>query len=247
MLKIIIPTCGAECFEQCMGHKTFTAPDGIDVEIIVVANEDPRSGNRDRLDAVIATLEMIWGNVKHVYFPYRIGYTKALDWGWKLADPAPQDLIAVLNDDVVIEGDWITPLVDALERRPHAQVGPSWRMIGPDGLGYRVPREKKYRTGYFNYLEGWCWMAKAKTIAKAGGIVDLGFDGSYCEDCDLSIRIATSAGSVLATPGASVFEVDAPIRHIGHQSSSPETQAQWAKNRLYLAEKWDLSSGGRRG
>ena len=240
MLKIIIPTCGAECFEQCMGHKTFTAPDGIDVEIIVVANEDPRSGNRDRLDAVIATLEMIWGNVKHVYFPYRIGYTKALDWGWKLADPAPQDLIAVLNDDVVIEGDWITPLVEALQRYPSAQVGPSLRYLGADGLGYADPAF--HVPPAYLYLEGWCWMARAETITQAGGIVDLGFDGSYCEDCDLSIRIAESG-----LLGGRIFEIPALIRHIGHQSSSPETQAQWAKNRLYLAEKWDLSSGGRRG
>ena len=240
MLKIIIPTCGAECFEQCMGHKTFTAPDGIDVEIIVVANEDPRSGNRDRLDAVIATLEMIWGNVKHVYFPYRIGYTKALDWGWKLADPAPDDYIAVLNDDVVIEGDWITPLVEALQRYPSAQVGPSLRYLGADGLGYADPAF--HVPPAYLYLEGWCWMARAETITQAGGIVDLGFDGSYCEDCDLSIRIAESG-----LLGGRIFEIPAPIRHIGHQSSSPETQAQWAKNRLYLAEKWDLSSGGRRG
>ena len=241
MLKIIIPTCGAECLENTLaGLHRYNKP--ATVETIIVYNGSQGSTGK-WLD--VCSMYSQFDGFSHrpsriIAFPYRIGYVRAIDWGWKLADPAPDDYIAVLNDDVVIEGDWITPLVEALQRYPSAQVGPSLRYLGADGLGYADPAF--HVPPAYLYLEGWCWMARAETITQAGGIVDLGFDGSYCEDCDLSIRIAESG-----LLGGRIFEIPAPIRHIGHQSSSPETQAQWAKNRLYLAEKWDLSSGGRRG
>jgi hypothetical protein len=183
---------------------------------------------------------------RYVYLPTRIGYVRALDWGWKLAEPEPDDYVAVLNDDVEITGDWITPLVEALREYPGWQVGPSLMALQPDGFGRRAsircvggPRI------HYHYLEGWCWMARAETITRAGGIVDLGFEGSYCEDCDLSIRIRESGGNVLRVP-CTLSDESNPIRHIGHQSSSPEMMQNWAKNRQYLAEKWDLTNGGLR-
>ncbi len=235
-LRIILPTCGADCFQDTIAQLwSWLLPAFSDYELIVIYND---SGRFSR--SLVTYMMSQWTlPSKELYLSDRCGYVKAVHEGWKLADPAPDDYIAVLNDDVVIDGDWITPLVEMLQREPFAQVGRRLRRIGPDGLGYpsRGPTGRK-PIGYYNYLEGWCWMARAEAIQQAGGIVDLEFEGSYCEDCDLSIRIRDFGGPIL--------EVPAPIHHIGHQSSSPETQAQWVKNRKYLAEKWDLTNGGLR-
>lgn len=254
MLKIILPTCGAECLLN-LYKGLYTHAPAIPMEVIVVANEDGRQCAEEKRRARNVTAGMLeWWPVKYLEFPNRIGYVRAIDWGWKLADPSPDDLVAVLNDDVVIEGDWITPLVEALQQYPNAQVGPRVMVVGPNGLGYQLPASEtgfgrvynrdgfvtaSYTPGgHYHYAEGWCWMVRAETIVRAFGIVDLGFEGTYCEDCDLSIRIQESGGQVVQT--------HAPIRHIGHGSQSPEMMVQWKKNRQYLAEKWDLRNGGRR-
>lgn len=248
MLKIIIPTCGAVCLDHLQTKLLVsiysTKFSEREIEVLLIANSRDTE-SRERIAVLHRALRggsfhNFW-SYRYIEFPDRIGYGRAVDFGWKLADPQPNDYIAVLNDDVVIEGDWITPLVERLQERPKRQVGPSLKYIGPDGLGYITSQTvgPLMSRCHYSYLEGWCWMARAETITRAGGIVDLGFEGGYCEDCDLSIRIAESGGRILL--------VDAPIRHIGHGSSSQETQAQWAKNRQYLAEKWDLRHGGRRG
>lgn len=236
-LRIILTTCGNKCLLDLLdGFKTLPR-DRPELEFVLVMNGEglePRVTFETARDALVQHFRC-----RYAYLPNRIGYVKAVDLGWKLAEPAPDDLVAVLSDDVVIEGDWITPMIEVLQGKyPNSQVGPSVKWVGPDALGYPSQHPHDHRSPY---LEGWCWMARAETITRAGGIVDLGFEGSYCEDCDLSLRIAGSGGSsIIHVPGA-------PIRHIGHGSSSPEMMAHFAKNRQYLAEKWDLRNGGLRG
>lgn len=237
MLKIIIPTTGGECLNTTLhGLAKMHSWGRVGCELIIVYNEN----NNVRRARIGNVLQSCWAALRVAAFPNRIGYVRAVDWGWKLAEPKPDDYVAILNDDIEITGDWISPLVEALRENPGYQVGPSLRYIGPDGLGYTPLQAGKAGLPLrYLYLEGWCWMARAETITKAGGIVDLGFEGSYCEDCDLSIRIAESGGRIRGVPAL-------PIRHIGHGSSSPEMMASWDRNRQYLAEKWDLRNGGLR-
>lgn len=235
-VKIIIPTCGGECLETTLrglAKSKLSVIDNFHTDIVLVYNEnDSRRGVR-----IGRLLGADWPAFRLAAFPYRIGYTRALDWGWKLAEPKPNDVVVVLNDDVVIAGDWFGRLFATLQSNPNAQVGPSLRYL--DRRGYGWLRQDTGCGGIFPetplpYLEGWCWAARAETIENAGGVVDLTFVGTYCEDCDLSLRIVESGGKVLSVP-------DLPIEHIGHQSTDQAALEQWKINRQRLVLKWGLS------
>ena len=62
----------------------------------------------------------------------QIGYVNACNIGYRLADPAEDDLVVVLNDDLVFEGEWLNPLVAAI-RGGAAQAGPGLKWVGRDG------------------------------------------------------------------------------------------------------------------
>ncbi len=238
MLWCIIPTCGANgCFDDTLEAlvQNYKACYGSlkNLVVVVVSNTDETSC----MERVAANLHRWkWHGLDYRLYeePRRIGYFRAIEWGWNLAEPQPDDYVVGLNDDVEISGDWITPLVEALDRHPNAQIGPYLPYLGADGFGYQTPGR-----GFYRYIDGCCWMARAETISRAGGIVDHGLKGAYCGDCDLSIRIVESGGILQQVP--------VPVRHIGHGTNGPETQENWAKNRQYLASKWDLVNGGSHG
>lgn len=230
-LKIIIPTCGNKCLLDMLCGFLNLPHDRPELEFVLVMNG---GGLEEQVTFEAARDWLVqYFRCRYIYLPERCGYFRAIEWGWNLAELQPDDYVAGLNDDVEISGDWITPLVEALERHPNAQVGPYSPYLGADGLGYQTPGRGVYR-----YIDGCCWMARAETITRAGGIIDHGLKGAYCGDCDLSIRIVESGGILQQVP--------VPVRHIGHGSNGPETQANWAKNRKYLASKWDLVNGGPR-
>ena len=56
----------------------------------------------------------------------------------------------------------------------------------------------------------------------------------YCDDCDLSIRIAESGGTIQ--------EVAVPIRHLHAQSFKDvaEKNRIWGRNRTTLMTRWNL-------
>ncbi|KKK67073.1 hypothetical protein LCGC14_2957710, partial [marine sediment metagenome] len=108
MLHIIVPTCLADehvcrTFSRTLREHTTGPCRGYEV-----INDDSLKGvsiERVRDDPVD------W----RVYIePRRIGYVNACNVGYRLADPADDDLVVVLNDDLVFEGDWLNPLAAAI-------------------------------------------------------------------------------------------------------------------------------------
>ncbi|KKN20001.1 hypothetical protein LCGC14_0939940 [marine sediment metagenome] len=162
----------------------------------------------------------------------RIGFVNACNIGYRLADPADDDLVVVLNDDLVFEGDWLNPLAAAIHGGA-AQAGPGLKWVGRDGFWGKG--DEKYQ-----YLEGWCFMTTGLTIRRAQALpfglrptelFDPAFAPAYCEDMDLSIRIQASGGILK--------QVDLPIRHLRNVTYE-RNHASWARQRELLAEKWDL-------
>ncbi len=241
MIWVIIPTCGANgCFDDTLEAlvQNYKARYGSlkNLVVVVVSNTDETS-SLERVGANLRRWKLNGLDYRLYEVPRSIGYVRAVDIGWRLCEAADNDYVAMLNDDVVIKGDWVTPLISAVAHKPGVLAGASMKHLGPDGYGYSDSRCWKPQCHYA-YVEGWCWMARGDTLRDAGGVVDLGFKGSYCEDCDLSIRVAESGGTL--------NQVDLPLEHKSHSTLqlTPEVQKMWDRNRQYLREKWDLVNGG---
>ena len=52
----------------------------------------------------------------------RIGFVDACNIGYRIADPAEDDIVVVLNDDLVFRGPWLEHMVQALDEQPDASV-----------------------------------------------------------------------------------------------------------------------------
>lgn len=165
----------------------------------------------------------------------QLGYVNAVNLGFKFIRESAQDsdLVCVLNDDVIVAGDFLAPLCRAMEDGA-AQAGPAIHHVGRSGF-WGVGDEP------YLFLEGWCWVAKVSTILAASSLLqppteviyDSAYSPGYCEDCDLSIRIQQLGGTIQ--------EVPTPILHLRSKTFGANREPFWTRNREYLVRRWRLN------
>ncbi len=230
-VHLIIPTTvrDVEMLGECLaGIVTFTK---VVVCLVVNANsERAKHGGR----TLWGILQIVRPNSTAVFLPSEVGYVNAVNIGWQCLAPHPTDYIGVLNDDVSIDGDFVTPLVQALQSGA-SQAGPSIHHIGRDGFWGKGDEP-------YTFLEGWCWLAKVSTILYAnscnvptdGLLYDKNYSPGYCEDCDLSIRLQKTVGPLQ--------QVSLPLHHLRSQTFGGDREPYWSRNRAYLVQKWNLGS-----
>ena len=237
MLHIIVPTCLADDavvdgFLKGIEPALYSLPQR-DCRMYLVINSDEDGlwfdvGKLNRGATVCAYLEN-----------RRIGYVGACNIGYRLADPADDDLVVILNDDLVFHGPWIEPLQAAIEDGA-AVAGPSLKWVGRDGCWGHG--DEKYQ-----YLEGWCFATTGGVIRRAAREIrmlnepkdwprgpvmfDPQFAPAYCEDMDFCIRVQESGGKLA--------EVDVPVEHL-HSMTYGTNRPSWARNREQLMQKWEL-------
>jgi len=180
------------------------------------------------------TLSSHCPNSTGVFVPREIGYVNAVNLGWvSISGESPNDYVGVLNDDVSVDGDFVTPLVEALSSGA-AQAGASIHHVGRDGFWGKGDER-------YTFLEGWCWLAKIETIIQTnacieiphGLIYDENYSPGYCEDCDLSIRIQQAVGPLQ--------QITLPLHHLRSRTFGAEREPFWTRNRKRLVEKWQLA------
>jgi GT2 family glycosyltransferase len=218
---IIVPTCWEADVEVGLKIQAYTPF----VRVVVVANTE---------EAPAAS--MIHPKFQTGYLadvPKRIGYVNAVNLGFAMIHPDTDDpIVGTINDDVEIDGDFVTPMIEALDAGA-AQVGASCHGIGRDGMWDDTP-------GRPVFAEGWCWLAKMSTIQQAslsipGNLVyDRGYSPGYCEDCDLSLRIQRNGGRVLQVQNL-------PLRHLRSQTFGSNREPFWTRNRERLVRQWNLA------
>lgn len=234
MLKVLLPTCGGKCFKRCLdtlAGSLLLPTVRVQAEVIVVANTPETGGVARVVDALLRWQREADLQYKLLVVPERIGYVGACNLAWQIADPYYGEHVAVLNDDLVIGGDWVAPLMDALDAGA-AQVGPSLKWVGLDGFwGVGDGRER------YQYLEGWCFMLRAHGLTPFdvdSELFDPRFAPTYCEDQDLSIRAQHCGGKLQ--------QVDVPIAHLHSQTCGTDREPGWSRNRKLLQQKWDLAA-----
>lgn len=156
------------------------------------------------------------------------GFLKTSNYGMKIAKG---DIKILLSNDVVMSGDFITPIQNILKEKPTALVGSrliwwysGWNAIIVQGKKMVMP-----------YLEGWLLACTAKTWDELGG-----FDPRYApydyEDVDLSAA-ATKQGRELIPlnsphlqhiSGATISKVN-PHRQEITENNKVKFQSKWSK------------------
>jgi GT2 family glycosyltransferase len=179
--------------------------------------------------------------IRMAFVAEKIGYVRAVNLAWFLCDAKSDDYIAVINDDLQVTGDFVTPMKAVLGAGKKAlQASASIRSVGCNGFGGNGNER-------YVYAEGWCWMAMAHNIRWAAqsrcpaAIYDPVFaiPGYGCEDCDLSIRLVLACGN---DPREAIVQVDnLPVRHL-HTRTVRNHETGWAQNREILVKRWNLAA-----
>jgi hypothetical protein len=232
---LIIPTTCAspnmvlECALGVIQHTT--------ANLCVVFNANARN-DRTNCRNVWATIQEHQPSAIAVFLPARAGYVHAVNAGFSvLARYGTCQYVGVLNDDVQVRTDFVTPMMQALKDGAD-QVGPACKYVGEDG--FYGDEDDRYV-----YLEGWCWLSTYEMLNTAyctpnvtnvnyPVVYDPVFSPGYCEDQDLSIRIQEAGGRV--------EQVTLPLKHLHSQTFGNNREPFWTQNRQLLVRRWQLGS-----
>ena len=151
-----------------------------------------------------------------------LGFGTACNQG---AERADGDILLFLNNDVIIKGDYLTPLGNALADNPKSLAGPQ---LANFDTGWNVFGGK-----LISYLIGWCLAVPREIFNDLGGF-DERFSPAYYEDVDLCYNALQR--------GYELQQVWVPLQHLGEQSGDQleDKQEITEQNRDKLAEKWGL-------
>jgi GT2 family glycosyltransferase len=162
---------------------------------------------------------------------------------------AKGDYLVLLNDDTLIQPDWLESLVAACERRPKTGAVGS-RLLHEDGslqeagqilwsdattscVGRDCPEEAHaYEWARrVDYCSGSSLLVRRSTWEHLGGL-DESYFPAYCEDVDLCLRIVEAGEEVW-------YEPTSRVRHLESQSSSPSYKKFLIeRNRPRLKARW---------
>ena len=162
--------------------------------------------------------ELAPGNhrVELVALPDNLGFTGGMNEGLRRAAAAGARYALVLNNDLRLPPDFLSPLVAVLDHDPGvAAVGPTvlhpdgtvWaeggrRAFVPNGLrldGHgKPPRPRSHGPEAVGFLPCACVLFRLSAVTAAGGFDDAYF--MYWEDVDLCERLAGAGGKIVWLP-----------------------------------------------
>jgi len=219
-LSIIIPTAKRldhlkNCLDSLRAHTK-------NYELIVIVNTPETA-----FTISVVKLLNLYPNHTMIEIPNYAGYVVPCNMG---AAISKGKYLCILNDDVIVQKDWLIHMMAALKADPKlAQVGPSMGHLKSD---FSFVNRKTSRP----YIEGWCFVVP-RCIYEKLGLFDPEIDFAYCEDSDFSTN--------LIHHGYKIREVKANIVHIRHQTSKSSgnemkefTDRCEIRNKNFLRKKW---------
>jgi O-antigen biosynthesis protein len=240
LVSVIIP-----CFAkpgltlQCL-KSIAKFPPAASFEVIV---GDDASG-----DAGVEVLRNVAG-LRLEINPTNLGFTKSCN---RIAQVAKGDYLFFLNNDTLVYGAWLEPLLAVFDRFPDAGLigskmlfpdgtlqeaggiiwedGTAWnygRSDDPDKPEYNYVRETDYISGCAILISRALW-------EKLGGF-DEEFAPAYCEDSDLAFRIRASGKKVYYCPFSTIVHLEG--LSLGKDVASG-IKAYQVTNTNKLYEKW---------
>ena len=165
------------------------------------------------------------------------------------AAAATGDYLVLLNDDTIVQPDWLENMVAACERRPRVgavgsrllhedgSVQEAGQILWSDGSTSCVGRDDSATSHAYewarrvDYCSGSSLLVRRSTWERLGGL-DESYFPAYCEDVDLCLRIAETGEEVW-------YEPTCQVRHLESRSSSPlYKEFLIARNRPRLVARW---------
>ncbi|MBV6437529.1 MAG: hypothetical protein AELANPGJ_02815 [Anaerolineae bacterium] len=207
-----------------------------DIEVIVVDNQST-DGSADCVAEQFPSAKLIRAGAN-------LGFSGGCNLG---AQQASGEILAFLNLDTVVSPDWLAPLVDVLERDPHAGMATPKIVLLNDPALVNTYGNDVHFTG-FGYLRAWqepasglthtqevaaisgaAFIMRAETFRELGGFDELFFP-AYAEDADLSWRARIAGYRLYAVP-------QSVIRHDYRLHFSPAKFEFLERNRLQMLFK----------
>lgn len=210
-------------------------------QLIVIDNgsQDGTADYLERLRNEVPTAKIILN-------PDNRGFAAANNQGLREADG---DILLLLNNDTIVPGGWLDPLVMHLREPSIGMVGPVTNAVGNEAkieVSYtdiqqmqafadRYTESRKGRSFDIPMLAMFC-VAFRRGILEEVGYLDEAFGIGLFEDDDYSRRVQ-------AAGYRTVCAEDSFIHHYGQASfrkliASGEYQALWDKNQAYFESKW---------
>lgn len=134
-------------------------------------------------------------------------------------------ILLFINNDIIIRGDYLTPIITALTQHPDD-------LVGAELLDFDTGWNK-FGDKIIHYLHGWCLAMKKATFRTLGG-----FDERYIpadfEDIDLCY---TATGQ-----DRKLHPIKLPVGHMSGQTARQlkDRMAMTTKHQKLFAEKWGL-------
>lgn len=171
---------------------------------------------------------------KHPIHYYRnkenLGFGGSLNVGARIAfEKTKAEAVALLSNDVIVRGDFISPIKKMLEEKPNSLIGgrivywdSGWNTFNFDGKLTTIP-----------YCEGWL-LACTKDAWKEIGGFDLLYSPYDMEDIDLSLTATRKGYELIA--------LNSPyLKHISGATIvdvNPNRMAISERNKQRFYEKW---------
>lgn len=219
-ISIIIPTAKRlDHLKKCLDSISANTEN---YEIIVIVNS-PDKNFRTNANKLLE----LYSNIITIVVPSYAGYVVPCNMGAAISSG---QFLCVMNDDVIVRKNWNKEMIEVLKKNNKVmQVGPSMAYLTDDfHFSHTITKHP--------YLEGWCFIIPRKIYDKCG-LFDKDIDFAYCEDSDFSTN--------LISKGYKIQKVNAPIIHIGHQTSKQSgiemkklTDTKEEANKQYLRKKW---------
>lgn len=189
------------------------------IEWIIIDN-----GSTDATTGILNYWQHIFGEdrLTVIVNEENLGYSKANNQGVEIARG---DTLVFLNNDIVIKGDYLSPLEKALSDNPKSLVGA--QLVNTD-TGWNV-----FGDVLIEYLIGWC-LAMSKEVYEDIGGFDERYTPADYEDSDLCYAAVQQ--------GYTLEQVFVPLQHLGNQTGKllPDRRKITEQNRVKFAEKWGL-------
>jgi GT2 family glycosyltransferase len=237
-LSIIISVFGqADKLKRCLSCVEKTLSNQFDYEVLILDD-----ASEDHTTDYINSLQK-----KYRVFlnPKRLGFAKNNNF---LAQKAKGDYLCLLNSDAYVQGDWLTPMINALESDCMVGIVGNVQKLA-DSIFYDhmgvvfgpMANPRHFGQGFlFNPFKGkvkeWTAVTAACSLVRKSTFLSFdGFDESFingCEDVELCIRMARSGYRHLVAH-------DSVIQHVKGASDGRKKYNQ--QNFEILIEKWGKS------
>lgn len=213
------------------------------------------NGSSDGTAELLATLpQQLFREQKVISLPVNIGAPAARNWLY--ADPETRlaDYVAYFDDDIEVQPDWLTRLVETLEQNPRAGVvgakiinATGQKIVQHSGgvltqsedwinhvlLYTNCPDQGQFDTvGQRDYVMG-CANLYRRSVMDEVGVFDIQFSPTQFDDVDHHLRMRLKGWQVL-------FNGLVEVRH--HRNSGGAANANHLANRFKLEKKYDAAT-----